>query len=294
MANLERPLKEGNVRSYQEKVGLGYLDILANEVDADLKTIYDAWNAGGAPAGPAGGDLSGVYPNPAVVQSAGSFTVKGAAVVIGNAATKAGLDGSNGNAALVVNHPWGPQDASKPSWAANLDLSGDQFVVQRRAANAATGAVTTLGQITSAGDTYFAGRLRAKSHSGGLMGSGQLVASGQTVEMILGTQWWNTGGMLQTNINQLFGPQFAAVCALHLLVGLTTNGGLGVSVQIENWNGTAWSQIARVASNNQTLLSCSAMWPATAGQFRATLVNATGGNVTVGYAYFDIATVGAY
>jgi len=41
---IQRPLKEGNVRTYQEKVGLGYLDILAAEMDADLDTIYAAWN----------------------------------------------------------------------------------------------------------------------------------------------------------------------------------------------------------------------------------------------------------
>jgi len=47
---LQRPLKEGNVRTYQEKVGLGYLDILASEMDADLDTIYAAWNGGVATA----------------------------------------------------------------------------------------------------------------------------------------------------------------------------------------------------------------------------------------------------
>jgi hypothetical protein len=46
MATLERPLKEGNVRTYQAKVGLGFPDILAGEVDADLDTIYAAWNGG--------------------------------------------------------------------------------------------------------------------------------------------------------------------------------------------------------------------------------------------------------
>jgi hypothetical protein len=46
MSTLERPLKEGSVRTYQEKVGLGFLDILANEMDADLDTIYAAWNGG--------------------------------------------------------------------------------------------------------------------------------------------------------------------------------------------------------------------------------------------------------
>jgi hypothetical protein len=46
MPTLERPLKEGSVHTYQEKVGLGFLDILASEVDADLDTIYAAWNGG--------------------------------------------------------------------------------------------------------------------------------------------------------------------------------------------------------------------------------------------------------
>jgi hypothetical protein len=46
MATIQRPTKEGSVRTYQEKVGLGYVDILASEMDADLDTIYAAWNGG--------------------------------------------------------------------------------------------------------------------------------------------------------------------------------------------------------------------------------------------------------
>jgi hypothetical protein len=46
MATIQRPTKEGSVRTYQEKVGLGYIDILASEMDADLDTIYAAWNGG--------------------------------------------------------------------------------------------------------------------------------------------------------------------------------------------------------------------------------------------------------
>jgi hypothetical protein len=41
-----RPLKEGSVTTYQQKVALGFPDILASEVDADLDTIYAAWNGG--------------------------------------------------------------------------------------------------------------------------------------------------------------------------------------------------------------------------------------------------------
>jgi hypothetical protein len=43
---LTRPLKEGSVTTYQQKVALGFPDILASEMDADLDTIYAAWNGG--------------------------------------------------------------------------------------------------------------------------------------------------------------------------------------------------------------------------------------------------------
>jgi hypothetical protein len=43
---LTRPLKEGSVTTYQQKVAAGFPDILASEADADLDTIYAAWNGG--------------------------------------------------------------------------------------------------------------------------------------------------------------------------------------------------------------------------------------------------------
>jgi len=43
---LTRPLKEGSVTTYQQKVALGFKDILASEADGDHDTMYAAWNAG--------------------------------------------------------------------------------------------------------------------------------------------------------------------------------------------------------------------------------------------------------
>jgi len=46
MAQIPRPPKQGNVFTYVAKVAAGYPRILAGEVDADLDTIYGAWNGG--------------------------------------------------------------------------------------------------------------------------------------------------------------------------------------------------------------------------------------------------------
>src|SRR5215831_3545366 len=46
MALVQRPAKQGGVTTYQAKVAQGYTKILSAEVDADLDTIYAAWNGG--------------------------------------------------------------------------------------------------------------------------------------------------------------------------------------------------------------------------------------------------------
>src|SRR5262245_16250960 len=46
MAVIQRPAKEGNATTYQGKVAAGYTKILAAEMDADLDSMYAAWNAG--------------------------------------------------------------------------------------------------------------------------------------------------------------------------------------------------------------------------------------------------------
>jgi len=46
MAQIPRPPKQGNVTTYVAKVAAGFTRILAGEVDADLDTIYAAWNGG--------------------------------------------------------------------------------------------------------------------------------------------------------------------------------------------------------------------------------------------------------
>jgi hypothetical protein len=54
MANvvvLQRNVKRGNVRTFDEEYNRGYTDIWASEVDADFDTLFDAWNSANINAG---------------------------------------------------------------------------------------------------------------------------------------------------------------------------------------------------------------------------------------------------
>jgi len=179
---LTRPLKEGSVTTYQQKVALGFKDILASEADGDHDTMYAAWN------GALGGDLSGTLPNPTVVATAKSkwsdtgttLTPTAAAyankfildntgkltlasdgdplIRMGAGTVKCDISENSGQWIALVNHPWSPQDTTKASWATYLGrLDTDNWQILRRAANAGAGVVTTLLTLDNLGNLSLSG-----------------------------------------------------------------------------------------------------------------------------------------
>ncbi len=62
------------------------------------------------------------------------------------------LDCSQAGMAMTINHPWGPQDATKPSLLMQFDISvgADALHLYRRAPNAATGTVVEVFKINGA------------------------------------------------------------------------------------------------------------------------------------------------
>jgi hypothetical protein len=129
MAQIPRPPKQGNVMTYVAKVAAGYTHILAGEMDADLDTIYGAWNSGADTVNIRDGAITSaklaadsVGPRELQDSGVGTANIADAAVTTPKLADGAVTDPK------IVSVAWakvtGPPGSFAPSGAAGGDLQG--------------------------------------------------------------------------------------------------------------------------------------------------------------------------
>jgi hypothetical protein len=126
--------------------------LLGLDPTMDAVTLFHAIATTGAPAWTAPLAISGAglvtIPGTVAITSAGDKRI-----LLGVAGQGQGSIDSNASIQLDWNHPWAPDAPTLPSWTIRV-ASDDQFLVGRRAANAAAGAMTWPLSVTNDGITH--------------------------------------------------------------------------------------------------------------------------------------------
>jgi hypothetical protein len=252
MAQIPRPPKQGSVTTYVAKVAAGYPRILAGEMDADLDTIYGAWNGGVDTVNIRDGSVTGAKlaadaVGPRELADGGVFTV----ALADGAVTTPKLHDASVTDAKIVSVFWGKVTgapaALPPSGAAGGDLAGSYPNPTIRA-----GAVTggALGASAVSGANLVAGAVGTRELADNAVDTAALIdASVTTPKLAIGAA---TADVQQTSSTSL--QHLANTTPIVLLERTWTCRGLGAHQLVFGTAGGSLSSLGALNTVQLTLV----------------------------------------
>jgi len=292
MATIQRPVKTYGNRNYVAEVAAapGNQDpILATEVDADIDTVYGAWNAGVDTVNIKDGSVTKakLAPDANLWNDTGTALVPASTPRNVSAPPRCSMAGGTQYGEFCANTTTTPAyDNTKPGYLMRGDYTNDAWQVWRASAGASPAWTNLVNVAGATGDTTVTGRLRGKCYGGGIWATNQAIASGQTVQLLMTNQWYDTGSMTSAPGAQLWSAPWGGVVVVGLRVDASPSNGFGWGILIQKWNGTAWDTVGTEWTTSQTTLTLTSLYPVAASQqFRGVITNAISGGATLNVSY---------
>jgi hypothetical protein len=266
------------------------------------------------PTGPAGGALAGNYPNPSIrADGVGTAEIAAGAVSTSELASGAvtdvkvtdvawgkitgrptslppsgaaggALTGSYPNPGVQYSSITGLPASLPPSGVAGGDLGGSYPNPQ---------VVKAAGAFSAGGDIVAVGRSFHQQHVGAIYGT-NAIANGGNGQATMPTSWW--GNVMNQN-SELWLDRDGIVLVWGNWAFAPVAAGFGVSVEIQQFNGSAWAKCNLESTNRDATVTCvsiTPVWNSSYRRFRLWITNATGAAQSSGTCYLCAIYLGTF
>jgi len=191
---------------------------------------------------------------------------------------------------------WNRDDATKAAWRTVQRTDIDQWAVEHVSTAGANSAPLVVDGAT--GNVTALGFLKHRAYAGSLYATpnAQGINNGVTAQILLQNVWVNNVGMSNAGAGEIHGPGFDCWAVGSALVQTSVAaGGLGITCNLESWNGSAWVIEATLWYNSTMsyfMVDCARPMLA-AERWRLSMTNGSGSNLTISRAEFCVIVVGA-